>query len=180
MAPYSQEINAAFADATVALVEGETLQAKAVKEQTFTRQVYFEVIGLKTAELFRAATKLGAILAGADAKTVEAMGNYGYDVGMAFQIVDDILDLVGDEATLGKTSGIDAEQGRGLSQISPDDGDPMAIIKQKVMNRDTIDEGRMMAQRFVDNALEGLEVLGDSPAKQALQEIAYTVIDRDH
>src|SRR5215813_8630557 len=92
MAPY-KDLNIDLAEATVALVEGETLQASAVKENNFTREIYFKIISLKTAALFKAAASIGAKLANADQKSIDALGQYGYNVGLAFQIIDDVLDL---------------------------------------------------------------------------------------
>ena len=114
MAPYG-ELNVDLAKAATALVEGETLQASAVKNNTFTREAYMQIIALKTAALFRAASTIGAKLAGADQSRIRALSDFGFNVGMAFQIVDDILDLVADEEKLGKTSGVGpcARSGRG-------------------------------------------------------------------
>ena len=113
MAPH-KDLNIILADATVALVEGETLQASAVKENNFTREVYNRIIALKTAALFRAAGELGGRLGGGSQEQIEALANFGYSIGLAFQIVDDVLDLTGDTDQLGKTAGIDLEQGRGF------------------------------------------------------------------
>ena len=110
MAPY-RDLNIDLARAATALVEGETLQASAVKNSNFTREVYMEIIALKTAALFRAAAAIGAKLAGADTSEIESLSEFGFSVGLAFQIVDDILDIVADEESLGKTSGIDVRQG---------------------------------------------------------------------
>src|SRR3954462_14879626 len=95
MAPY-KDLNIILADATVALVEGETLQASAVKANNFTREVYNRIIALKTAALFRASGELGSRLGGGSPAQIEALANFGYSVGLAFQIVDDVLDLTGD------------------------------------------------------------------------------------
>jgi geranylgeranyl pyrophosphate synthase len=180
MAPYG-DMNITLAEATVALVEGETLQASAVKENNFTREVYYRIIGLKTAALFRAATALGVQLADADDATIRALGNFGYNVGLAFQIIDDILDLTADSAQLGKTSGIDLDQGRGFAaaHIAAENADdPMAAIKRKAMSADTIQEGRERAQQLVQLALMELNILPESQAKALLVETAWSVINR--
>lgn len=196
MAPY-KDLNIILAEATVALVEGETLQASAVKENNFTRQVYYEIIARKTAALFRAAGLLGARLAGAEEKIVEALGQYGYNVGLAFQIVDDILDLTADTTQLGKTSGIDLAQGRGYAAayasngqasngiavadpVETDDSDPMKTIKQKLLKGDAVAEGRAQAQQLAHMAVAGLDVLPESNAKQELIDLAWMVVNRDH
>ena len=74
-----------------AQVEGETLQASAVKDNNFSREVYYTIIARKTAALFRAGAMMGAALSDADSKISEALGQYGYNIGLAFQIVDDVF-----------------------------------------------------------------------------------------
>src|SRR5215468_5895267 len=91
MAPF-KDLNIVFADATVALVEGETLQAAAAKSGQLDRETYTRIIAKKTASLFAAAVKLGAMLAGGSAEQITALEQYGFNLGLAFQIVDDILD----------------------------------------------------------------------------------------
>lgn len=179
MATYT-EANGIFADATRSLVEGETLQAAAVKENNFSREVYMRVIGLKTAELFRASTQIGALLADADEKTQRTMGEFGYNVGMAFQIIDDVLDITGDTEQLGKTAGIDVRQGKGIASVADEDtpADPMEQIRAEVLSGDTIDKANMLARSFVDQALENLDVLPDGDAKNKLIDIANSVINR--
>ena len=113
MAPYGP-LNKEFASATVALVEGETLQAAAAKAGQLDRETYMRVIAKKTAVLFSMAARVGAILADATPAQVDALGQYGFNMGLAFQIVDDILDLVADSQQLGKTAGLDVAQGRGI------------------------------------------------------------------
>jgi len=180
MAEYT-EANKILAGATMALVEGETLQASAVKEGNLSQDVYMRVIALKTAELFRAATELGALLAGADDHVQKAMAQFGFNIGMAFQIVDDVLDIVGDSEQLGKTAGIDIEQGKGFASVEEgDDGDPMEKIRAAVMNSDMIEKGMQRARRFVEDGLEHLTVLPEGDARTKLEEIAQLVIDRTY
>jgi octaprenyl-diphosphate synthase len=195
MAPY-KDLNVVLADATVALVEGETLQASAVKDQNFNREVYFQIIALKTAALFKAGGILGAKLAGADDITVEAFGQYGYNVGLAFQIVDDLLDLTADSVQLGKTAGIDLAQGRGYAVAHATNGqqhpvgvavveeapsdDPMDIIRQKLSQGDAVAEGHLQAQQLAQLAIASLDILPASTHKKELIELAQLVVDRDH
>lgn len=186
MAPYG-ELNVDLARAATALVEGETLQATAVKNNDFSRAVYMRVIALKTAALFRAAGAIGAKLAGASQREIEALSEFGFNLGLAFQIVDDILDLVADEERLGKTAGIDLDQGRGVAVALDADngngsipaGDPMDAIKRKMLEGDTIEIAREQANHLVNNAVEVLAILEESPAKRALVELARLVVERD-
>lgn len=196
MAPHN-ELNPIMAEAAVRLVEGETLQAAAVKNNNYTRQVYYDIIARKTASLFEAGAHFGARLAQADDTIINALKLFGFNVGMAFQIIDDILDLTADDATLGKTSGIDLDQGRGYAAIHTngngkgavavaetvtevDQDDPMKKIKAKIMNGDAIAEGRRRAHELVDMAIACLDVLPQSSARDELADLAYMVVNRSY
>ena len=186
MAPFG-DLNVDLARAATALVEGETLQASAVKENNFSREIYMRIIALKTAALFRAAGAIGAKLADAGPREVEALSEFGFNLGLAFQIVDDILDLVADEERLGKTAGIDLDQGRGVAVALGADngngslpaGDPLEAVKRKMLEGDTIEKAREQADLLVKTAVERLDVLEASRAKQGLVELARLVVDRD-
>ncbi len=184
MSPY-KDLNIDLANSATALVEGETLQASAVKNNNFTREVYMRIIALKTAALFKASSSIGAKLANATDEQTEALANFGFNIGLAFQIIDDILDIVADEEQLGKTSGIDMEQGRGLGVALQNNGtavkeDPMESIKRKMLEGDTIEKGREQAQQLVDMAIAGLHVIPESDAKDELIALAKLVIERNY
>ena len=164
------------------------MQASAVKNNTFTREAYMRIIALKTAALFRAASTIGAKLAAANDAEIRALANFGFNLGLAFQIVDDILDMVADEDSLGKTSGLDILQGRGVATALRDANgngvspaiDPMASIRLKLMEDGTIEKARLEAGRLVDSAIANLAHLDDSPPKAALVELARQVVERDN
>ncbi len=188
MAPY-QHLNVDLAKAATALVEGETLQASAVKDNIFTRDIYMRIIALKTAALFRAAATIGAKLADGSGDAVAALSNYGFNLGLAFQIVDDILDLVADESTLGKSTGIDLEQGRGVavalneagaSNGGHNSGDPMHRIKRRLLEGNTIEKAREQADLLVHGAIAQLAVIPNSHYKEELLRLANLVIERDY
>jgi len=186
MAPY-HDLNIDLAQAATALVEGETLQASAVKNNAFTREAYMQIIARKTAALFRAASTIGAKLARANQTETSELADFGFNLGLAFQIVDDILDLVQDEAKLGKSSGIDIPQGRGVAvALDGANGsggtrvvDSVAMIRQKLMEGDTIEKARGQASLLIDSATANLTVLDDSPAKSELAKLARQVVERD-
>lgn len=180
MAPH-RDMNVILAEATVELVEGETLQAQAVKEQRFTRQVYMDIIARKTASLFRAGAVMGARAANASERVVEALRRYGFNIGLAFQIVDDILDLTADEAQLGKTAGIDIQQGRGIASVNNNvPSDAVTSIKAKALAGNSIAEGKLQAKMLIESAIGELDVLPDSPAKDELIALARYIVERDH
>jgi len=96
-----------FSDTLEVIVTGELNQLRARYQFDQPKALYYERIYAKTASLFCAATKGAALLAGLSDEAVEAMRQYGYHLGMAFQIIDDVLDFTSDESTLGKPAGSD-------------------------------------------------------------------------
>lgn len=192
MAPF-QDLNIVFAEATVALVEGETLQAAAAKSGQLDRETYTRIIAKKTASLFAAATKLGAMLAKATSEQISALEQYGFNLGLAFQIVDDILDLIADSQQLGKTAGLDVAQGKGFvtaaagngkasatAVLEPAPADPMAAFKQKMLSGNYIQEGRQNAQQLAALAAMSLSAFPPSAALDELRALARQVVERDH
>jgi geranylgeranyl pyrophosphate synthase len=204
MAPY-KDLNIIFADMTVALVEGETLQAQAAKEGRLNRETYGLIIAKKTASLFAGAAKMGAKLGGGTDEQAEALYQYGFNLGLAFQIVDDILDLIADSEKLGKTAGIDIAQGKGFAAAvastngngshgtggvavlekpaepaTIDNADPMIAFKQKMLAGNYIEEGRAQARQLVALAEMSLAALPDTSARAELYELARLTVERDH
>jgi octaprenyl-diphosphate synthase len=101
-----------LADTTNRIAEGEVLQLLTIHNPDTTEAACLDVIERKTAVLFSAATRLGAVLAGLPAEQEEALARYGLDLGFAFQIADDLLDYVADADALGKNVGDDLAQGK--------------------------------------------------------------------
>jgi geranylgeranyl diphosphate synthase type I len=151
------------AESMVELGEGEATELVARPE---TEAEYMELARRKTGVLFRAAAELGAVAGGADAFTVEALGDYAERVGVAFQIRDDVLDATADAADLGKPTGQDAEMDRpslvqvtGLSPAAADD----------------------RARRESERALSALSAAetGDADAVEYLRDLAEFVVVRE-
>jgi len=101
-----------LADATNVIAEGEVLQLMNMHDPDLAVQDYLQVIRFKTAKLFEASARLGAVLAGASADVEEACANYGRSLGTAFQLVDDLLDYEGNSDELGKNVGEDLREGK--------------------------------------------------------------------
>jgi octaprenyl-diphosphate synthase len=197
MSPY-KDLNIILSKGTSALVEGETMQAAAAKEGNLTRELYYQIIARKTAALFQAAAQLGGALADAPEDQLEALAQFGYKVGLAFQIVDDILDLLADSEQLGKTAGIDLAQGKGVGTMyaaangairngeqvavaeSPDMSDPLTRIKQKILEGNAINEARDFALLLSHQAIDQLDALPDTSARRQLIELAHLVVNRDY
>lgn len=198
MAPYGNPYNEMMSAATVKLVEGETLQAHAAKTGEIDREVYKQIIARKTASLFEVSTIMGAAKAGADEATIEALREYGYNLGMAFQLVDDILDVIGNAEEMGKPVGLDVAQGRGVvvaesvngnsngsyngngaavAEALPDD-DPVKRMMDRMRDSGALELARLQAVEMGDRARKALEPLPESEGKIALNELIDMVIDR--
>jgi geranylgeranyl pyrophosphate synthase len=196
LASYGPELNRILAEAAVNVVEGETLQAQAAKTGVLDAATYYRVISLKTAPLFHAAATIGALLGGGTPEQIEALGAYGFDIGLAFQIVDDVLDLLADSDQLGKTAGLDINQGKGFSvaaargnggdttttmavDVAADTHDPLLAIKQQLLKEDTIEHAREQAYNLITRAVERLTDLPPSPAVDELKALAWRTVERD-
>jgi octaprenyl-diphosphate synthase len=101
-----------LADATNVIAEGEVMQLMNMHDPDLLVEEYLQVIRYKTAKLFEASARLGAVIAGAGAEVEEACSTYGRALGTAFQLVDDLLDYEGDSLTLGKNVGDDLREGK--------------------------------------------------------------------
>jgi geranylgeranyl pyrophosphate synthase len=177
-----------MADACVKLVEGETMQAIAVKEGTLDRETYKRIIARKTASLFQAAAQMAAILAGADEAITAALGRYGYSLGLAFQIVDDVLDVVGDPALLGKPTGSDLRQGSGLAMAQngrrqevadPVLHDPIREMMATLRDSGAVELALAEAQGLARQAIRQLDVLPETTARNELVRLAEVVVSRE-
>lgn len=108
----SMRVQAVLAEATNIIAEGEVLQLLNCHDADVDEDRYLQVIRYKTAKLFEAASRLGAMLAGVDADVEERFARFGMHLGTAFQLVDDILDYSGDEGSIGKNLGDDLAEGK--------------------------------------------------------------------
>ncbi len=192
MAPYGAAFNIVMADACVRLVEGETLQAQAAKAMQIDRETYQKIITLKTASLFEAAAKMGGMLGGADAGILQSLERYGRYTGMAFQLADDLLDLVGDAHKLGKPVRLDLAQGRGVAAIQGGNGsspallpappsfdDPRQALMMKLAGSNAADFAMLQAKELANRAKDALDPLPPSKAKSALLHLADLAVDRE-
>ncbi|MFZ0544947.1 MAG: polyprenyl synthetase family protein [Candidatus Promineifilaceae bacterium] len=190
MAPYGPEYNTLMAGACVELVEGETLQAAAAKAGTINQETYKRIISLKTASLFEASARMGALLAGGDDKTVTALGSYAHNLGLTFQIVDDVLDIMGDPETMGKPTGNDLLQGAGA--IMAQNGkktehqtavataeDPVQTMMARLRESGAVEVARMQAREMARRALQALEQVPPSPARNELGSLVDLVVERE-
>ncbi len=160
------------------------------------RESYYEQIYSKTASLFAAATGTGAVLSDAPEEAVSALTSYGKNLGMAFQVIDDILDFIGDEGELGKPVGSDLLQGtltlpvillmeqrpqdniqQGLAE-KPGDQEEVARVIEMVRNSSILEECYRIAGGFSSQACRDLEALPENASRGSLIDLADYVIER--
>lgn len=189
MAPYGAEFNVIMANACVKLVEGETLQAEAAKNGTINQDIYKTIISRKTASLFEAASRMGALVAGAEEIIVEALADYGYNLGLAFQIVDDVLDIIGDPQTLGKPIGSDIVQGAGAfvaqngkktshRSLTPET-DPIKDMLAQLRDSGAVDVALAQARVWASRSRKSLSLVPYSLAREELDNLVQIVVERE-
>jgi len=188
-----------LADATNIIAEGEVLQLLNCNDPDIDEARYLQVIRYKTAKLFEAATRLGAILAQASDRDEHAMANYGMHLGTAFQLVDDVLDYSGNHEQTGKNLGDDLAEGKPTLPLlyAMKQGSPA----QTALIRNAIEQGSLddftqvletihatgalqyaaeQAQHEADIACAAIDHLPDSHYKQTLLELAAFSVTRNH
>ena len=188
-----------LADTTNEIAEGEVLQLLHVRNPDTDETAYLRVIERKTAVLFAAATRLGALLAGADAATQQRLHDYGLNLGHAFQIADDVLDYASDADTMGKNLGDDLAEGKAtlplihaIRHADPataarlrdaiEHGDAAAMPEVLAAIRATggLDYSRALACRYAEAAERALDGLGENTHVAGLRGLARYAVSRDH
>ncbi|QOW25295.1 polyprenyl synthetase family protein [Lysobacter sp. H23M47] len=195
----SMQVQTILADTTNRIAEGEVLQLLHVRNPDTDEAAYIRVIERKTAVLFAAATRLGALLAGADEATQNKLHDYGLNLGFAFQIADDVLDYASDAETLGKNLGDDLAEGKAtlplIHAIRHSDPDTAATLRAAIQDGDTgalpavlaainatggLDYSRQLARDYAARAVAALEGLDDNAHLGALRGLADYAVNRDH
>ncbi|HKP51490.1 MAG TPA: polyprenyl synthetase family protein [Chloroflexia bacterium] len=188
-----------FAESLVTISEGEIEQKFATHHLDISIEQYFSRIYAKTAVLFAAAGEIGAVLSDAPEDDVQRLRHYGRQIGMAFQIVDDILDVRATSEELGKPAGSDllhgnvtlptilyleragAEEREAVRRVvERADGreDLAEATIERIVASDAPERGHAIAQRFVDEAKASLAGFQDIPARKLLADLADFVVQR--
>ena len=194
----SMRIQQVLADATNTIAEGEVLQLLNCHNADIDIPQYLRVIRYKTAKLFEAAARLGAILSGAPAEVEEGLARYGMHLGTAFQLVDDVLDYSGDEDATGKHLGDDLAEGKptlplihAMQQGSAaqsacvrhaiEEGGRNAFPEVMAAIRATgaLDETRRHAETEAQLALEAIAMLPASTYRDSLVQLPPFAVARD-
>ncbi len=186
-----------LADATNVIAEGEVLQLMNLHDADLAVDAYLRVIRFKTAKLFEASARLGAVLAGAGPAVETACADFGRSLGTAFQLVDDLLDYEGATAQLGKNVGDDLREGkptlplliamaRGSEAdrllirhaIEHGEVERLAEIVDIVRRTGALQATRDAARTEADNARRSLDALPESPSRDALIELCVRSVER--
>lgn len=189
-----------LADVTLRMTEGEMLQTRYAGRLDLTEAEHLDLIQRKTAELFGACCELAGVLAGADPSRLAALGRYGRHVGMAFQIVDDLLDFTGDPRRLGKPGASDLREGKvtlalidllssgsvegrelaaSILQNGRDGAPEIAQLTGLLADSGALERTRRRAQGYAESAAAELACFEDSPARSALLAVPELLIFRD-
>lgn len=193
------DVMAILSNTTNVIAEGEVQQLINAKDASLSETGYLDVIRKKTAVLFAAACEVAAVLAGGDAAVRAELREYGLEVGMAFQLVDDALDYKGDAETLGKNVGDDLAEGKptlpliyAMSRAEPHERD---LIRHAIEQGDASQLQEIVAivektgameytlnaaREAVSRALAKLTLLPDTPYRSAMAEVAQFALARDH
>lgn len=195
----SQEVLDVLANASAVIAEGEVMQLESANNLATKEETYLKVVTSKTAALFSAAAKVGAIAAKRSRHEIDALSAYGNAIGIAFQLVDDTLDYSGRQARLGKTVGDDFREGkvtlpvilafaranddeqqfwrRTIEDLDQNDGDlPHAI--SLLERRKTLDETMAKARFHAEAAKRALLPFPESAYSRVLKDLADFVVER--
>ena len=185
-------------DITIEMSEGEVMELAAAGDPRLELAAYFEILRKKTAVFVEGCCRCGALIAGADSESEAALAEYGYHLGMAFQVADDLLDYTGDPLVTGKPQGSDLRDGRATlpfifaqqDGIDPERlrrlfGDPeladtaVGEVVQTLDSAGIFDRTRQVAREHVEKAASALAPLPPSSAKDAFLALTDFVILRD-
>lgn len=185
-----------FAETLAIIVNGELTQLFSARG-VINRDNYYQRIYAKTASLFEMTTRAAAMISQDDQSVVEAMRKFGYELGMAFQIVDDLLDFTGEQSAVGKPLGSDLLQGlvtlpaiyyaetnpdhpdvRSLAAGGWGDHERMERLVQSIRASKAVHEAMREAEQCVERAIAHLAPFEDCEEKAALEELAKYVVDR--
>jgi octaprenyl-diphosphate synthase len=187
-----------MADVTNLIAEGEVMQLVRAGDPDTSREQYFDVITRKTAILFAAACEGAAMLSGESDETLKTMHDIGLNLGIAFQLIDDVLDYEGDPETTGKNVGDDLNEGKptlplihAMQHASPDDAaliatalrtksaENLSEIVALAANTGGIAETRSAAEAHCDLVNDALATLAPSAAKTSLETLATFSLSRE-
>jgi len=194
----SQDAARLIAHTTNLVCEGELIQNFNRNNWKLDEKTYYLIIYRKTAALTEVCCRLGAMASTRAASHMESLAAYGRKIGLAFQIADDILDICGEQATVGKSLGTDIEKGKLtlpmihflkhassrqretlIEQLESDESDRIARVRELIAASDSIAYARSEAERLVNESIAALQMLPFSDARESLVQMAHYVTERE-
>lgn len=197
----SLEVLATLSRASAVLAEGEVMQLLTSNDTSTTEEKYLEVIRSKTAQLFAAACRIGGIVADKDEEEKARIESFGLNLGMAFQLIDDVLDYSANQAKLGKTIGDDFREGkitlpvviafalgneeekafwrRTMEDQEQEDGD-LETAQSLFQKHGALDKTVAKAREYAQTAKAALEIFPPSSIKEALLEVVDFCVERSY
>jgi octaprenyl-diphosphate synthase len=190
-----------LSDVTLRMIEGEILEIERNGKLEVTEDEHVDLVRRKTADLFAACTRIGAMLAGVSEEKERALASYGMNLGICFQMVDDLLDFTAEEKTLGKPVANDLREGkltlpmifllrkagseaaekvrmvledRGFDRVSREE------IARLARDHGALEEARLLAQRYAEAARRDLAIFERSAYREALEVLPDFILARDH
>jgi octaprenyl-diphosphate synthase len=182
------------------MVEGEIIQLSLIGNSGITEEQHLDIVRRKTAYMFSACAEIGGIVGGANLEERRALADYGLSVGIAFQLIDDVLDFVSTEAKLGKPVANDLREGKltlpliyllekgidghremvetvmreeGFQSVSREE------ILRLIDEHGTLARAQSEARRYADQAVDALKIFPPSPYRQALMSVPRFIIERE-
>jgi octaprenyl-diphosphate synthase len=201
LAPENVPIVRLLSEVALRMIEGETIEIVRRASSTVSEAENLDLIRRKTADLFSACARIGAVLGGATEAQTRALSSYGLNLGICFQMVDDLLDLTGSEARLGKPVASDLREGRVTLPIilllDRAEADAARQVQTVLTDRSfervsreqivrlvreygVLEQARRIAQSHADAARADLAVFEDSPYRKALEDLADFTVRREY
>ena len=189
-----------LSDATIAMAEGEIAQIESRGDTQVSFAFYLSIIRDKTAEFMSACCRIGAIIASGSQSEEAAFADYGLELGLAFQITDDLLDLIGDPAQTGKPVGGDLREGKvtmpiiltlerasqseraaleNIIQADAVSSEEVGFVCKLAESTGAIEDARSAAADYIERAVEHLQTLPASEARDSLEELAWHILRRE-
>jgi octaprenyl-diphosphate synthase len=190
-----------LAQITLKMIEGEIVSDRQRADIRVTEEEHLDIVRRKTAFLFAGCGRVAGVLAGVSPDRVEALADYGMNLGMAFQIVDDLLDFTSDTRVLGKPVASDLKEGkltlpliylmqaaepaeREMVQTVLDEGEFLTVKREEIVDllrrRKTLDRTREVALGYARRAREALALFDPCPAREALLRLPDFVVSRQY
>ena len=190
-----------ISETSVIICDGQAYDLSFEEREIVSADEYFDMISKKTAALFRASTRLGGIIADADEEHIKNLGEFGFKIGVAFQIIDDIIGLVGEEKVTGKPRGSDVREGKktlpilyALNNLSSSE---LEFLKKMLKpgvekSKDDIEKAvnliekaggiefsRNYARKIYNEAIEALKKLPKNDAREELLKFSIVLVERN-